>query len=349
VRIAEPPPLPGPSTSGRSGALWPGRLAVAVQEVLDHTRAQRFDAALAVADAARSEYPATLFGPWLAGIVELGRGDARLAEAHLRESLAISPRSTRVLTLLARTWSRQRGAAHAADQLIALVERDPGFALPWQIAAHAYVEARQPARAEAALRGGFGQPSAGAVPYRELAALYLELDRPADAFRIQAEGLARHPDDAVLLAAQARLQQRAGNSATAIALLERAHTANPDDAAAALALAARLAQGDQAARERAVALAREVALDTPRAAEVLGTLGAVLLDAGADAGAARDHLLGAVRAAPDDPALHYRLALALNATGEAAAARRALETALALPGAFDERPLAQAALQAGPH
>ena len=68
----------------------------------------------------------------------------------MRQSLAAAPRSAVIVNALAKAWSLQKGAAFAGEQLMLLAERDPGFGFARYLAARAYMDSRDPIKAEAA-------------------------------------------------------------------------------------------------------------------------------------------------------------------------------------------------------
>src|SRR5207249_2318009 len=91
---------------------------------------------------------------------------------------------------LAKAWSRKNGAAFAGERLMGLAERDRGFAFARYLAAHAFVDARDPAAAEAALRRGLVLQPDSSVPWQHLADYYLEVDRSAAAVAAAPAGFA---------------------------------------------------------------------------------------------------------------------------------------------------------------
>jgi hypothetical protein len=105
-------------------------------------------------------------------VVELSNRRLESAERLFHEALAVSPRSHRPITNLITIWSTQQGVLHTADQLVALAERDPGFTYPFPIAARAYLEADQPARAESTARLALTALPDSPLPYRDVALLY---------------------------------------------------------------------------------------------------------------------------------------------------------------------------------
>src|SRR5205085_5398611 len=133
---------------------WPGRMAQIRQALEVDLRQQDWTDSQRIVESAGRAYPDTAFAPFLAGIVALARGDASQAEKELTAALESAPRSPVVVTALAKAWSRKDGAAFAARRLMALAERDAGFAFARYVAARAYMDARDPVEAEGALRRG---------------------------------------------------------------------------------------------------------------------------------------------------------------------------------------------------
>jgi len=319
----------------RRGALdraegWPGPLGDLIREVLAKIRGKDWAGAKALASKAGLTWPATLMGPWLDGLVEYQRGEFAAAQKSLREALRRSPRSHRVVTNLIPLWSRQGGALHVGDELLALAAGDPGFVYPLQIAARAYLEGDQPARAEAALRQELAILPESPVPFRDLAAFDLAIDRESEAIVVCERGLARFPHDGELHLDAARAAVLLGDRARAIESYQAALRERLDDQAAAAELAALLVE-DRGQRGRALALVHDLEADAPIDPGVLGAMGAVFLDGADDAVRARQLLEPASAAAPGDVRFHYQLALAFNRLGDAPRAVSELQRALA-PG-----------------
>lgn len=322
---------------------WPGDLGVKAREFRLLSRQANWSGAAALARAARERYPGTLLGPWLEGIAALGEGQPERGEQALLEALAVSPRSHRAVTNLIGLWSRQKGPEYTGDRLVALAERDPGFTYPLPIAAHAYLEAAQPAKAEATIRRLFALLPSSPIPFRETAEFFLAVDRASDAMATCAQGLSRFSRDADLQLLLARAALSLGDRERAIAAYEDALAARPDSAVAAAQLARLLATArkDGPSRERALRLVRELELDLPADPEVLTAMGAVLLGPGGDARRARLWLEAARQAAPEEPGVRYQLALAYARAGETALARKEIGEALKSGRAFAEEPEAR--------
>ena len=224
---------------------WPGRLAQIRQALEMEMRQQNWTAAQRIVDSARREYPDTAFAPFLAGIVELAQGHAAEAERYLSESLKSAPRSPVIATALAKAWSRKNGAAFAGERLMGLAERDRGFAFARYLAAHAFVDARDPAAAEAALRRGLVLQPDSSVPWQHLADYYLEVDRSAEAMSVLQHALDRFPRDPDLQIMSAQVSAQLGNSKEAIRIYEEVLSRRPDLDVVEYKLAGLLASEDE--------------------------------------------------------------------------------------------------------
>lgn len=323
---------------------WPGALGATMREFVGKAGRQDWSGAEALAAGAALAYPETLMAPWLRGVVELSNRRLESAERLFQEALAISPRSHRPVTNLITIWSTRNGVLHTADRLVALAQQDPGFIYPLPIAARAYLEADQPARAESTARLALTSNPDSPLPYRDVASLYLELDRASDAVAICEQGLQRFPDDARLQLLRARASTLLGDRERAIQQYERVLPRWPDFTIAAAELAALLIEtrSDPASRQRALDLVHALERNGPMEPEVLGAMGRVYLQAG-DAASALAVLEPAVRGAPEDPSLHLQLALARKATGSPEQAlievRRSLASGRPFPGEPEARRL----------
>lgn len=335
---ARPPPLSRPPGQAEN---WPGDLGVTTREFLSATRQRNWSAATQLARSARKRYPGTMIGPWLEGVAAQSEGALARAEGPLLEALALSPRSHRAVSNLVGLWSKQRGPEYAGDQLAGLVERDPGFTYPLSIAAHAYVEAARPTKAEATIRRLLVRPEAP-VAYRAVAEFFLRLDRPGEAMATCAEGLARFPGDAGLHVLQGRGALLLGDRESAIRAFEQGLAVRPDHAVAAALLARLLATArtDAGSRARALSLVRELEHDRPSDPEVLAAMGVVALTAN-DARRARIWLEAARDRMPEDPGVRYQLALAYSRDGDRERAGQELREALQSGRTFDEEPEAR--------
>lgn len=336
---------PGPRPD--SAENWPGTLGTMIREFVVHTKRGEWAAAQAQASRARTTYPSTMLGPWLEGLTALGQGKLELAEEDFQEALRLLPRSHRVITNLAALWSRQRGPADSGDRLVRIAERDEGFDYPLSIAAHAYLEAGQPALAEATVRREQERRRDSAAPYRDLAQLFLDLDRASDALGVCDDGLSRFPDDARLQLERAHGSALLGDREAAIRSYQKVLLSRPDDDRTAAELARLLvaARPDEQSRRRALQMVRDLELDSPSDPDVLDAMGSVQLKVAGDAARARELLEVAKRLAPDQPGIRYDLATAYLKLGQADAARREVRAALQSGRPFDQEPEARQLLR----
>jgi tetratricopeptide (TPR) repeat protein len=315
---------------------WPGALGALMRDLVVKLHEQNWAAAEQLAASAQVLYPQTLMGPWLDGVIELGRGHQAVAEQHFWKAFAASPRSHRVLTNLVAVWWKQRGPRYAGDQLVAINKRDPGFAYALATAARAYLEADQPTLALSTARLGLVEKPNSPIPYRDVAGLSLELDQAGEAVGVCEEGLANFPDDVELSLLKARASLLLGDREAAIQSYEGVLSKHPDQQSAAGALASLLvARGDEPSRQRALAIVHTLELDGPLSADVLGAMGRVYLEVAKDLPQARRYLEVAVQGAPADATLRYDFALAL-VPGSPQRAVEELRTALSSKRNFPE-------------
>ncbi len=319
---------------------WPGRLARARQALDDRMRRQDWASAERIVDSARGAWPGTVFPPFLAGLLQLARGDAAAAERHLSDALAFAPRSPVVATALAKAWSREKGAAYAGERLSQLAERDPGFSFARSMAARAFLDARDPARAQAVLARGLALQPQSPVPYQQLADHHLRLDQPAEALAIAQQGVSRFPTDVPLQLVVARLSADLGRPEEAIRIYDDILSRRPDLDLVEYKLAAALASqaDDETVSKRSAQLLEQLGADAPSDPLLLDALGSLRFRAG-ELDRARELLQAAVQAAPDEPEPHFHLAKLYLREGKTDLARRELDAALEpgrpFPGRLD--------------
>ena len=326
---------------------WPGALGTLIRAFVDHSRRAEWASAQGQAREARATYPSTMLGPWLEGLTALGQGKPELAEEPFLEALRLAPRSHRVITSLAGLWSRQRGPAESGDRLVRIAERDEGFDYPLSTAARAYLEAGQPALAEATVRRELQRRKDSPAPFSDLAQLFLDLDRPSDALAVCDDGLARFPDDARLQLERGHGSALLGDREAAIQAYQRVLLLRPDDDRTAAELLRLLvaARTDAESRRRALQLVRDLELDAPSDPEVLDAMGTAQLQLASNAARARALFEAAAKLAPDQPGIRYHLATAWLKLGDAAAARREVRAALESGRPFDQEPEARQLLR----
>jgi predicted Zn-dependent protease len=335
-----------PAALGREH--WPGRLAQLRQALEAQMRRQDWTGAQSIVESARQKYPETAFAAFLTGILELARGNAREAEKQLSKSLAAAPRSPVILVALAKTWSREKGAGFAGDQLMRLADQDPQFTFARYLAARAYMDGHDPAQAEAALKRGLQNEPSSAVPYRHLASFYVELDRRADAASTCRQGLDRFPQDVALQKTLAQLSADLGKVADAIRVYEGVLSRRPDLDLVEYKLAALVAsqEKDAASSPRSSQILEDLRSDQPSDPLLLDALGWVHASAGATA-RARELLEAAVKAAPDEPSAHFHLGAIYARESKADLARNELKAAVESGRPFPERLEAMRLLREG--
>ena len=103
---------------------WPGRMGEMRKSFELQSQRRDWAEAQRTVDAASVQFPGTIFGPFLAGLLDLQRGELDAAEERLAAALRIAPRSPVLVATLGRVWSRKGGAAYAAGRLMTLAEGD---------------------------------------------------------------------------------------------------------------------------------------------------------------------------------------------------------------------------------
>jgi predicted Zn-dependent protease len=317
---------------------WPGRLAQIRKTLEGRLRQQDWAGAEGILSSVRLKYPGTAFAAFLEGIVELARGRSEEARNQLLASLRASPRSPVVLGALAKAWSREKGAVYAGDQLMRLVEGDPGFALARYLASRAYLDGREPGRAEAALQRGLRNDPASIPTYRHLALFYLEVDRAADAADVCRRGLEHFPQAVSLQTMLADLELRLGRPEEARRLYEQLLAHRPDLDLLEYRLAELVASEDRqsGSSHRSAKLLDDLGADRPSDPVLLDQLGWLAASAGETA-RARELLEASVRAAPDEPTPRFHLATVYARESKMDLSRRELEAALGSGRPFPER------------
>ena len=306
---------------------WPGRLGQARRELQAALDKKDWPQAQRIVDAAEAE---SVFKPYLAGVLALARGDADAAERHLDDALAVAPRNPTVIAALARTWALQKSAAYAGDQLMRKAERDPSFAFARYLAARAYVEARDPTHAEAALRRGLALQPDSPVPYQHLADYYFGLDRSTEALDICGQGLDRFPQDLALRMMQAQIDASVGRTADAERAYETVLEARPDLDIVEYRLASLDGESERGR------LLRDLGPDEPSDPLLMDVLGWLQFRAG-DPKRAQALLEAAVKSLPLEPRPHFHLASVYARENKPDLARTELEAALGSGRPFAER------------
>ena len=324
---------------GREGSFrrehWAGRLGDLRDQLETALREKSWNEAEHFVQEAERLAPGTAFVPFMQGILDLSRGNGEAAEQDFSAALAEAPRSATIAGALGRAWAKQGGAAFAGDKLMQLAERDPQFAAARYLAAHAFVEAGDPLKAEGALRRGLDLQPSSPVPYRHLTDYYFGLDRKPEALEICQQGVDRFPGDVALRMMKAQIESGIGRPEEAIRVYQQLSVERPDldlvQYQLATALAARGEDDPQF-----LEIVRRLQADQPSNPEQSDTLGWLLLKAG-QLGPARERLESAVHDSPGDPGPHYHLAVLDNRVGDRERARRELKIALESTQPFAER------------
>lgn len=313
---------------------WGGRLAQLRRTLEQHLRVQNWSAAQTQVATARSEFPQTLFGPWLAGIVALAQGDDAQAEQFLLEAQRWAPRSELVLNGLLKAWRRQAGAQVAGEKLAALYTADPGFHAVLSLAVESFLSARQPASAAELLLSARRLDRHSAHPYRQQARYYLHTDQPGAAETALQEGLAVFPQDRELLHLRAQLLAARGPSDAALAAYARLIESHPD-AESGQAEYALLLTHDARTHDQARQMAQQLAFNHPTDPGLQDRIGSILLQVDA-AESALPWLQAAAAIDPQQAAYHYHLAQCYQRLDRLDAAREQVRKALATGQPFAE-------------
>jgi predicted Zn-dependent protease len=316
---------------------WPGRMAEMRKSFDVHSQRRDWAEAQRIVDAASAQFPGAIFGPFLACLLHLQRGELDAAEQRLEDGRRIAPRSPLLVATLGRVWSGKGGAAYAAGRLMTLAERDPKLSIVRYIAARAYIEAGDPLRAEGALRRGLELQPDSPIPYQHLTDFNFGLDRVPEALQVAREGIARFPGDTDLQMMVAQIQAAAGKPEEAMTTYRKLLARRPDLDLARYRLAMLLGPRTEPAlhREFLETLAL-LANDRPSDPQVLDALGWMQHQAGRN-NLARPLLELAVEHSADEPSTRFHLGSVYLASGASDRGREELRRALASRRPFPER------------
>ncbi len=290
---------------------------------------------------ALAEDPENAAARRLLALLVARRGDARLAAQMLEDGLRGAPGDVQLLGAAVGLAQQQGGVEAALAEARRLAAR-PG-ALPGAapLVGDLLLQAGRAAEAAEAYREAHRASPSSELVMRQQAA-WLAAGREADALAALREwtgGEAGRADGAALVAFGS-IQQSAGRLAEAEALFRRAIEAQPNNAIALNNLAWILQDRDEASRRAALPLAERAFFAAPTA-EVADTLGWTLARLGQAPRAVpllRQAAAGAVAGnSPAAGGILYRLAHALELTGEREEARRVAEQVLARTDSFPER------------
>ncbi len=322
-----------------------GRPAALIQTAQLHivqNNAVAFQSALNIAE---DQFAETGLADGLRSLALQAAEQPELAAQALAEGLRRAPRSRPLLVALHNMLGRQSGAAAAAERMEALLARDPDFDRARELAVKSLVASGRLGRAEQLLQDDLSRrPDAEKAAVR-LATFYLELGRVPEAAAVLEKARLRMGPAPQLVRLLAHAQNLLNQPDAAIASLESLRDHPEFSAADANNLAMlRLAHDPaQLDAKQWTALAARIAPQATGSPELLDTLG--LIDLHLDRPeAALAHLRQAVSLS-GAPALRVHLARALVELKQDAAARAALEQALADGREFAERMDAQILLQ----
>lgn len=267
-------------------------------------------------------------------LLEANEPDA--ARATLTAGIALAPRNYQLHLDLALAEMQAKGLEAGLAAAEAMRIRTPDFPALAMLKADLYQAAGHPADALAALQAAQTQSPSGLIAAR-LAAAQRAAGQGDVAIAQLRDFLAKSPTDLDALDAMCDALLAANRTAEAVPYLEAQLRLRPRNPTAMNNLAfAYQRLGDPRASE----LARAAYILAPGPATA-DTLGWILTGKGQAANGI-GYLRFAASEAPNDPAIQYHFAVALNQTGQPQQAIPHLTRALA--GQFDERPQAEALL-----
>ncbi len=307
----------------------------------------------------------------------LEKGQPDLAERELQAAAKDAPQSAGARLQLARFYMAQRRPADAVtaaqeaeklaprtpeplavqiDAYLAQGKTDDAVATAGRLRAlqgdtpFAYVlygvvneKAGRPADALAAYQAALDKEPHQLAAARARANLLERQQRVPEARELLEATAQGRPQSVEPLLDLAQLEERAGNSAGAVAVYRRALARAPENPAILNNLAYLLA-GDPATSAEAVTLAEKAHAASPNSAAVADTLGWALYQAG-DLARAEELLTRVAKAAPGSGEVRYHLGMVYAKQGRTEDARRELEAALKA-GKFKSVDEARRALEA---
>lgn len=296
---------------------------------------------------------------------QLAGGSPQLAVGTLRQVVTKQPRSAPNEFNLALALRSAGDAAGAKSGFERALQIDPAF-LPARQELIAIAIAEKDDAQALRLAKAFQTVQPGANADRLVAATYVGLGKTADGAKVLADSYAKTPDpqtlgqrvalladdkkyDEALKLIDARIKsnpdevasqqlridvlQRAGREQEAIAGYDAVLKQQPNNLIALNNLAWLLREKNPA---RARELAEHALVLAPRSAEVIDTLGYLLLQ-GPDKNRGTELLRRAHALNPDNPQIAFHLAKALHQSGEKKQARQLLDRIAATNAAFDGR------------
>ena len=277
----------------------------------------------------------------LPGVIEtyLAMNRPEQALDRVRRELGRNSDRQELRAELSRIYLRMGKKAEALENALRMVRDAPGAAIGYLALAAVHERSGEHEKAIDVLKKA--RPADDANLALALGNLYAARKQYSPALAQYSRGEALEPGSARMLFQKASLLHAMGSRKQAIAEYKRVLNLSEDHVPALNNLAYLLAE-DRETVSAAVQYAVRAAVLAPGAGAVQDTMGFVLLKTGKiDAGL--QSLRQAVRAVPDNPSIHYHLALALNERKDRSGAVASLEKALGL-GEFPERVQAKAML-----
>lgn len=198
--------------------------------------------------------------------------------------------------------------------------------------------------AEKALQKAIGIDPANPTPYSLLAAMYAGMGKLEEALSQYKKLAEKNPKDVSAIMSIGMIEERLGRDNLAEEAYRKALSMEATFAPAANNLAWLLAdkRGDL---EQAFIYAQKARESAPEQPSILDTFGWILVKRGSHELAASS-FEEALKRWPDQPSIHYHMAVAMQGLGRQDAAREHLRKALNAPGEFPEREEAQKLLDA---
>jgi tetratricopeptide (TPR) repeat protein len=310
---------------------------------------QRWPAAEAAARTAFADEPESPVTRRQLAVAMARNGDARGAEELIQAGLRRRPGDVMLQQTLVALVQQARGldaALAAADELARQRDALPAAAT---LRGDLLLSAQRPADAARAYAAAYAADPSGPLALRAASAWQAAGDAAQAASALET-WLQRSPRDAAALSLLAQFDLQAGRNEAAERRLATVVEQAPTDAVALNNLAWALALrggAENLARARTLAERSYFLLPTPESADTLGWAlvrsgepqrGLPLLREAVAARRVGNPAQGGGEAAgTTDPGMVYRLAFALNATGDRAEALRVLEPVMANAAAFPER------------
>ncbi len=304
-------------------------LNMTVQETLFRATAgqQQWGEARAAASAIEKSRPDLPLGFYLEGLVDEAQAQFDEAKREYSRAVELPPTTPEPLAALMNLLMKLNQDSLALEVVDAAIQRDSKNAIAYSFKGDLLARQHNVPAAMQAYQQALTTDPKWAQGYRQLAATQLAVGQQAQAIQTLQQGIRSASDGLSLVGFLAQLYERLKRPDDAIAIYQWAFAQDPRRATIANNLAMLLVtyRKDAASMRQADALAERLA--SLQAAGFIDTRGWVKLKAG-DAAAAVALLQDAVARAPNEPTVHYHLAMAQLARGDRARARNNLEQAL---------------------